>query len=175
AEEVQEKHLDSIRKYQNLKKKPVSVAQARKNMIIYLKNMAGYKMKFFRRMTYDKLKKRVKKLEKKKRSKSSGRMHPNRGKIVAIDTDEGITLVDVETDEEVDAMDVESQERYTSPALTQKVFVNMRRVRKGFSGVETPLFASMLVQQQPQAEEGVEIPIAPAPPSTTSALLPPSF
>nr|GEY05864.1 hypothetical protein [Tanacetum cinerariifolium] len=55
--------------------------------------------------------------------------------------------------------------RYTSSALTQKVFVNMRRVKKGFSGVETPLFASMLVQ--PQAEEEVEIPIAPAPPSTT--------
>nr|GFA77228.1 hypothetical protein [Tanacetum cinerariifolium] len=29
---------------------------------------------------------------------------------------------------------------YISPVLTQKVFVNMRRVRKGFSGVETPLF-----------------------------------
>nr|GFD50854.1 hypothetical protein [Tanacetum cinerariifolium] len=30
AEQVQERHLDSIRKYQNLKKKPVSIAQARK-------------------------------------------------------------------------------------------------------------------------------------------------
>nr|GEU46273.1 ribonuclease H-like domain-containing protein [Tanacetum cinerariifolium] len=40
--------------YQNLKKKPVSIAQARKNMIIYLKNMAGYKMEHFRGMTYDK-------------------------------------------------------------------------------------------------------------------------
>nr|GEY81155.1 hypothetical protein [Tanacetum cinerariifolium] len=45
----------------------------------------------------------------------------------------------------------------------------MRRVRKGFLGVETHLFASMLVQPQPQAEEEVEIPITPAPPSTTSA------
>nr|GEU52528.1 hypothetical protein [Tanacetum cinerariifolium] len=34
--------------------------------------------------------------------------------------------------------------RYTSPVLTQKVFANMRRVGKVFSGVETPLFASML-------------------------------
>nr|GEZ50416.1 hypothetical protein [Tanacetum cinerariifolium] len=59
--------------------------------------------------------------------------------------------------------------RYTSPALTQKVFANMRRVRKGFSGVKTPLFDSMLVQPQPQAEEGVEILITPAPPSITSA------
>nr|GEY17504.1 putative ribonuclease H-like domain-containing protein [Tanacetum cinerariifolium] len=54
-EEVQERHLDNIRKYQNLKKKPVSIAQARKNMIIYLKNMAGYKMENFRGMTYDKI------------------------------------------------------------------------------------------------------------------------
>nr|GEZ76664.1 hypothetical protein [Tanacetum cinerariifolium] len=54
ADQVQERHLDNIKKYQNLKTKPVSVAQAMKNMIIYLKNMAGYKMKFFRGMTYDK-------------------------------------------------------------------------------------------------------------------------
>nr|GEX46535.1 hypothetical protein [Tanacetum cinerariifolium] len=38
--------------------------------------------------------------------------------------------------------------KYTSPALTQKVFANMRRVGKGFSGVETPLFVGMLVEQQ---------------------------
>nr|GFA17546.1 hypothetical protein [Tanacetum cinerariifolium] len=30
--------------------------------------------------------------------------------------------------------------RFISPALTQKVFANMGRVGKGFSGVETPLF-----------------------------------
>nr|GEZ12064.1 hypothetical protein [Tanacetum cinerariifolium] len=30
--------------------------------------------------------------------------------------------------------------RFISPALTQKVFANMRRVGKGFSGVKTPLF-----------------------------------
>nr|GEZ49112.1 hypothetical protein [Tanacetum cinerariifolium] len=81
------------------------------------------------------LKKRVKKLERKKKSKSSGfkrlrrvgttqrgnpllilfwvlrRMHPNRGKIAAIDADAGITLVDVEIDKEVVAMDVETRER----------------------------------------------------------------
>nr|GFC81594.1 hypothetical protein [Tanacetum cinerariifolium] len=44
AEQIQEKHLDNIRKYQSLKRIPVSIAPARKNMIIYLKNMAGYKM-----------------------------------------------------------------------------------------------------------------------------------
>nr|GFA34205.1 hypothetical protein [Tanacetum cinerariifolium] len=44
--------------------------------------------------------------------------------------------------------------RFISPALTQKVFANMRRVGKGFSGVETPLFEGMLVARQP-AEEGL--------------------
>nr|GFA42180.1 hypothetical protein [Tanacetum cinerariifolium] len=38
--------------------------------------------------------------------------------------------------------------KYTSPILTQKVFANMRRVGKGFSGVNTPLFKGMLVPQQ---------------------------
>nr|GEV87980.1 hypothetical protein [Tanacetum cinerariifolium] len=38
--------------------------------------------------------------------------------------------------------------KYTSPALTQKVFANMRRVGKGFSRVDTPLFKGMLVPQQ---------------------------
>nr|GEV31091.1 hypothetical protein [Tanacetum cinerariifolium] len=43
--------------------------------------------------------------------------------------------------------------RFISPALTQKVFANMRRVGKGFSGVETPLFESMIANRQPAEEE----------------------
>nr|GEV25157.1 hypothetical protein [Tanacetum cinerariifolium] len=42
--------------------------------------------------------------------------------------------------------------KYTSPALTQKVFANTRRVGKGFSGVETPLFAGMLEEQHGDEE-----------------------
>nr|GEU97262.1 hypothetical protein [Tanacetum cinerariifolium] len=42
--------------------------------------------------------------------------------------------------------------KYSSPALTQKVFANMRRVGKGCSGVETPLFEGMIVA--PQVGEG---------------------
>nr|GEW59593.1 hypothetical protein [Tanacetum cinerariifolium] len=42
--------------------------------------------------------------------------------------------------------------KYTLLALTQNVFANMRRVGKGFSGVETPLFEGMLVGQD--IEEG---------------------
>nr|GFB52759.1 hypothetical protein [Tanacetum cinerariifolium] len=44
--------------------------------------------------------------------------------------------------------------RFISPALTEKVFANMRSVGKGFLGVETPLFKGMLITRQP-AEEGV--------------------
>nr|GEY15542.1 hypothetical protein [Tanacetum cinerariifolium] len=36
--------------------------------------------------------------------------------------------------------------RFISPALTQKVFANMRRVGKGFSGVETPLFEETVAE-----------------------------
>nr|GEV19885.1 hypothetical protein [Tanacetum cinerariifolium] len=53
VEQMQEKHLDNIKKYQSLKRKPISVAQARKNMVIYLKNMVGYKIQHFKGMTYD--------------------------------------------------------------------------------------------------------------------------
>ncbi|GJS95274.1 retrovirus-related pol polyprotein from transposon TNT 1-94 [Tanacetum coccineum] len=59
--------------------------------------------------------------------------------------------------------------KYTSPALTQKVFANMRRVSKGFSGNETPLFDTVLVQPQTQADEDVEMPINEEQPATTSA------
>nr|GEU86646.1 hypothetical protein [Tanacetum cinerariifolium] len=38
--------------------------------------------------------------------------------------------------------------KYSSPALTQKVFDNMRRVGKGFFGVDTPLFDGMIVAQK---------------------------
>nr|GEV01954.1 hypothetical protein CTI12_AA624380 [Tanacetum cinerariifolium] len=55
VEQMQEKHLDNIRKYQSLNRKPISIAQARKNIIVYLKNMVGYKMEHFRGMTYDKV------------------------------------------------------------------------------------------------------------------------
>nr|GEV22549.1 hypothetical protein [Tanacetum cinerariifolium] len=39
-------------RYQSLKRKPVTEAQARKNMMVYLKNMAGFKMNFFKCMSY---------------------------------------------------------------------------------------------------------------------------
>nr|GEY42407.1 ribonuclease H-like domain-containing protein [Tanacetum cinerariifolium] len=47
---------DVVMKYQTLKRKPLTQAQARRNMIIYLKNMAGFKMDYFKGMTYDEIK-----------------------------------------------------------------------------------------------------------------------
>nr|GEX16615.1 hypothetical protein [Tanacetum cinerariifolium] len=46
--------------------------------------------------------------------------------------------------------------KYISPALTQKVFVNMRRVGKGCSGVETPLFEGMFVAREHEESGDVE-------------------
>nr|GEU65496.1 hypothetical protein [Tanacetum cinerariifolium] len=53
VEQMQEKHLDNFKKYQCLKRKPIAVAQSRKNIIVYLKNMARYKIQHFKGMTYD--------------------------------------------------------------------------------------------------------------------------
>nr|GEU53031.1 putative ribonuclease H-like domain-containing protein [Tanacetum cinerariifolium] len=77
-------------------------------------------------------------------------------------------FIQVFLDHQVDDMTTHNT-RYKSPALTQKVFANIRRVGKGFLGVETPLFDSILVQSQQQAEAGVEVPITHTQPSTTSA------
>nr|GEV21803.1 ribonuclease H-like domain-containing protein [Tanacetum cinerariifolium] len=41
-----------IKRYQGMKKRPQTESKARKNMMIYLKNTAGYKMDFFKGMSY---------------------------------------------------------------------------------------------------------------------------
>nr|GEU61746.1 uncharacterized mitochondrial protein AtMg00810-like [Tanacetum cinerariifolium] len=43
----------AIKKYQALKTKPQTKAQVRKNIIVYLKNVAGFKMDYFKGMYYD--------------------------------------------------------------------------------------------------------------------------
>nr|GFA55717.1 hypothetical protein [Tanacetum cinerariifolium] len=48
--------------------------------------------------------------------------------------------------------------RYISPVLTQKVFENMQRVGKGFSGVETPLFETMLAVRDIAEEAEAQVP-----------------
>nr|GEX97100.1 hypothetical protein [Tanacetum cinerariifolium] len=48
-----EKKDNAVKRYQALKRKPQTEAQARKNMMIYLKNVAGFKIDYFKGMTYD--------------------------------------------------------------------------------------------------------------------------
>nr|GEY90264.1 hypothetical protein [Tanacetum cinerariifolium] len=50
-----ERLTDAVMKYQALKRKHLTKAQARRNMIVYLKNMAGYKMNYFKGMSYDEI------------------------------------------------------------------------------------------------------------------------
>nr|GEU72651.1 uncharacterized mitochondrial protein AtMg00810-like [Tanacetum cinerariifolium] len=46
---------DAVIKYQDLNRKPLIEAQARKNMIIYLNNMASFKMNYFKGMAYSEI------------------------------------------------------------------------------------------------------------------------
>nr|GEV22190.1 hypothetical protein [Tanacetum cinerariifolium] len=48
-----QKEDNAVKRYQALKRKPQSEAQARKNMMIYLRNVAGFKMDYYKGMTYD--------------------------------------------------------------------------------------------------------------------------
>nr|GFC30181.1 integrase, catalytic region, zinc finger, CCHC-type, peptidase aspartic, catalytic [Tanacetum cinerariifolium] len=43
----------AVKRYQVLKRKPQTEAQARKNMMVYLKNVVGFKMDYFKGMSYD--------------------------------------------------------------------------------------------------------------------------
>nr|GEV18048.1 retrovirus-related Pol polyprotein from transposon TNT 1-94 [Tanacetum cinerariifolium] len=43
----------AVKRYQVLKRKPQTEAQARKNMMVYLKNVAGFKIDYFKGMSYD--------------------------------------------------------------------------------------------------------------------------
>nr|GEU39506.1 putative ribonuclease H-like domain-containing protein [Tanacetum cinerariifolium] len=58
--EVEMKHVKQsakecpyVQKYQVMKKRPVTEAQARRNMMVYLKNNAGYILDYFKEMSYD--------------------------------------------------------------------------------------------------------------------------
>nr|GEW47044.1 hypothetical protein [Tanacetum cinerariifolium] len=48
-----EKEDPTIQRYQVMKKKPLIEAQARRNMIMYLKNVAGFRLDYFKVMSYD--------------------------------------------------------------------------------------------------------------------------
>nr|GEZ52746.1 hypothetical protein [Tanacetum cinerariifolium] len=48
-----EKQDNAFMRYQALKRKPQTKAHAMKNIMVYLKNMVGFKMDFFKAMSYD--------------------------------------------------------------------------------------------------------------------------
>ncbi|GJT88033.1 hypothetical protein Tco_1069750 [Tanacetum coccineum] len=50
---------------------------------------------------------------------------------------------------------------YVTPSHTKKIFANMRRQGKDFSGRETPLFPTMVVQAQEEMGEGSAMPTDP--------------
>ncbi|GJR47523.1 hypothetical protein Tco_1315626 [Tanacetum coccineum] len=56
---------------------------------------------------------------------------------------------------------------YVSPSYTKKIFGNMRRAGKGFSGRGTPLFPTMMVQAQQEQSEGSAMPTDPQHTPTT--------
>nr|GEW71703.1 ARM repeat superfamily protein [Tanacetum cinerariifolium] len=47
------KEDNAIKRYQAMKRKPQTEAQAKKNMMIYLRNVDGFKMNYFKGMSYD--------------------------------------------------------------------------------------------------------------------------
>ncbi|GJZ19573.1 hypothetical protein Tco_0556163 [Tanacetum coccineum] len=66
-------------------------------------------------------------------------------------------FVQVFLDKQVEGMS-KHKEIYVTPSHTKKVFANMKRQGKDFSGRDTPLFPTMIVQAQEQVGEGSEIP-----------------
>ncbi|GKB85589.1 hypothetical protein Tco_0957861, partial [Tanacetum coccineum] len=60
---------------------------------------------------------------------------------------------------------------YVTPSHTKKIFGNIRRVGKGFSGRETPLFQTMVVQAQEEIGEGS---VNPTDPHHTPTIIQPS-
>ncbi|GKB40600.1 hypothetical protein Tco_0885542 [Tanacetum coccineum] len=73
-------------------------------------------------------------------------------------------FVQVFLDKQVEGM-TKHKEIYVTPSHTKKVFANMKREGKGFSGRVTPLFQTMMVQAQEKGE-GSEMPNVPQHTST---------
>ncbi|GKE95181.1 hypothetical protein Tco_1580036, partial [Tanacetum coccineum] len=59
AEAIQSPTIDwsdpAVLRYHALQNRPYSVAEVRKNMVMYLKNQAGYKQSFFKGMKYEEI------------------------------------------------------------------------------------------------------------------------
>ncbi|GKA73704.1 hypothetical protein Tco_0780006 [Tanacetum coccineum] len=71
-----------------------------------------------------------------------------------------LIFVQVFPDKQVGDMSTHD-EIFVTPSHTKKVFGNMKRVGKGFSGAVTPLFPTMMVQAQEEMGEGSDMPTDP--------------
>ncbi|GJW64076.1 hypothetical protein Tco_0115960 [Tanacetum coccineum] len=69
-------------------------------------------------------------------------------------------FVPVFLDQQLDGLSTHKR-IYNAPSHTKKIFGNMRRVGKGFSGRVTPLFPTMVVQNQAELDKGSAIPTDP--------------
>nr|GFA74055.1 hypothetical protein [Tanacetum cinerariifolium] len=58
------KEDDVVKRYQAIKRKPQTEAQARKNIRIYFRNVAGYKMDYFKGISYDDIQEKATKTQK---------------------------------------------------------------------------------------------------------------
>nr|GEV65454.1 hypothetical protein [Tanacetum cinerariifolium] len=96
---------DVVMKYQTLKMRPLTQAQARRNVIVYVKNMAGFKMDYFKGMTYDEIRPLFEK-------------HYNYNQTFLDEVNKGVKVSETEVRQEKDA-EVESSKR-EGESLEQK-------------------------------------------------------
>nr|GEW11753.1 uncharacterized mitochondrial protein AtMg00810-like [Tanacetum cinerariifolium] len=71
--ERKEKEDNVVMRHQALKRKPQTEAQARKNMMIYLRNMVGFKMDYFKGMSYDDIQRRTSKRKTKSQAEKAAK------------------------------------------------------------------------------------------------------
>nr|GEV78532.1 hypothetical protein [Tanacetum cinerariifolium] len=103
-----ERLTDVVMKYQALKRKPLTEAQARRNMIVYLKNIAGYKMNYFKGISYDEIRPLFKK-------------HYNYHQAFINEVNEGIKVPKKEVRQEKE-VEVESSKREEIFLLVEKMY-----------------------------------------------------
>ncbi|GJS58130.1 hypothetical protein Tco_0652914 [Tanacetum coccineum] len=79
-------------------------------------------------------------------------------------------FVQVFLDKQVQGMS-KHKKIYVTPSHTKKVFANMKRQGKDFSGRDTPLFPTMIVQAQEQEGEDSVMPIVSQPSDSTEPIV----
>nr|GEU53101.1 retrovirus-related Pol polyprotein from transposon TNT 1-94 [Tanacetum cinerariifolium] len=104
-----ERLTDAVMKYQPLKRKPLTKAQARSNMIVYLKNMAGYKMDYFKGMSYDEI---IPLFE----------LHYNYNQAFLNEVNEGVKVPKEEVSQEKE-VEVERSKRKDATPLASKILI----------------------------------------------------